>query len=236
MDAYFMLLNFRTLFQLLLGKGCKIDLFLSDWLDHIFSNLELYIIQQDNDRTFLAQVLHCINQTVHLYLDSCSKNPRVDVRDNLLNHEEKRDLIEQKNFIQKLPSAIKAIFLSTDKDKENDRLLENGGKYRGGKRKLEDDDKHIGKRIYNKIKELQKYKLKPKESFQPYYDKTREYPKFPEGIPCMKFLLKGYCHSKCSRLHNLTKDQEKEFNKFILNIRDQIQDQDFQRGAADTDP
>jgi hypothetical protein len=44
MDAYFMILNFKTLFQLLLGKGCEIDLFLSDWLDHIFSNRELYII------------------------------------------------------------------------------------------------------------------------------------------------------------------------------------------------
>ena len=91
---------------------------------HIFSNRDLYIIQQDNDRAFLAQVPHCINQSIHLYLDSRSKNTRVNIWDNLLNHEEKRDLIEQKNFIQKLSSAIKAIFLSTNKDKENDKNLE----------------------------------------------------------------------------------------------------------------
>lgn len=52
----------------------------------------------------------------------------------------------------------------------------------------------------------------------------------------MKFLLKGYCHSKCSRLHSLKKDKEKEFDKFILNVKDQIKDQDFQQGAANVDP
>ncbi len=130
-----MLLNFKTIFQLLFGNGCEIDLFLLEWLDHIFSNRELYIIQQDDDRTFLAQVLHCINKAVHLYLDSCSKNTRVDVRDNLLNQEDKRDLIKQKNFIQKLPSAIKSIFFSTEKEIE--RTNDNGGKFKnGGKRKL----------------------------------------------------------------------------------------------------
>lgn len=41
MDAYFMLLN---LFQLLLGKDCEINLFLMEWLDHIFSNHEIYIV------------------------------------------------------------------------------------------------------------------------------------------------------------------------------------------------
>lgn len=38
MDAYFMLLNFCTLFQLLFGKNCKIDVFLTEWLEHIFNN------------------------------------------------------------------------------------------------------------------------------------------------------------------------------------------------------
>lgn len=66
MDAYFMLLIFKSLFQLLSRKGCEIDVFLTRWLEHIFSNRELYIVQQDNNQTFLAQVLHCINQVVHL--------------------------------------------------------------------------------------------------------------------------------------------------------------------------
>jgi hypothetical protein len=73
MYVYFMILNLCAIFQLLFGNGCEIDVFLTEWLDHIFSNRELYIIQQDDDRTFLAQVLHCINQSTHLYLDSCSK-------------------------------------------------------------------------------------------------------------------------------------------------------------------
>ncbi len=128
-----------------------------------------------------------------------------------------------RNFSTKNLSAIKAIFLSTNKDKENDKNLE-----KGGKMKLEDEDKNIGKRIDNKIKELLKYKLKPKESFQPYYDKSQDFPKFPEGIPCMKLLIKSYCHSKCFCLHNLMKDQEKECNKFFLTARDQIKEQDFQ--------
>lgn len=38
MDAYFMLLNFCTLFQLLFGKNCEIDVFLTEWLEHIFNN------------------------------------------------------------------------------------------------------------------------------------------------------------------------------------------------------
>ncbi len=56
MDAYFMLLKYKTLFQLLFGQGCEIELFLTEWLEHIFSNREIYIIQQDDDLTFLAQV------------------------------------------------------------------------------------------------------------------------------------------------------------------------------------
>ncbi len=66
MDAYFMILNFKTLFHLSLGKGCEIALFLSDLLDHVFSNRELYIIQQDDDPTFLTQILHCLKQSIHL--------------------------------------------------------------------------------------------------------------------------------------------------------------------------
>jgi hypothetical protein len=93
MDAYFMLFNFRALFQLLFGKNCKIDISLMEWLEHFFSKHELYIIQQDDDRTFLTQVLHCINQSVHLYLESCCRSSRADIQDQLLNHEEKRNLI-----------------------------------------------------------------------------------------------------------------------------------------------
>ncbi len=235
MDAYFMILNFKMVLQLVFGKNSEIDLFLNEWLEHIFSNRELYIIQQDDNRTFLAQVLHCINQAIHIYLDSCSKKSRVDARDNLLNQDDKRDLIEQRNFIQKPPSAIKSIFDSTDK--ENDKNDENGGKGKnGGKRKYDDNDRQIGKRIDNKVKELQKFRLKPKDSFQPYYDKSRDGPKFKEGLPCMKFLLKGYCHTKCNRLHHLTNDQQKEFEKFLINVRDSIKDQDFQQGAAVAEP
>jgi hypothetical protein len=62
MDSYFMLLNYKTIFQLLFGKGCKIDLFLSEWLDRIFSNRELYIFQKDNDGTFLAKSFTAITR------------------------------------------------------------------------------------------------------------------------------------------------------------------------------
>ncbi len=236
MDAYFMVLNFRAIFHLLFGQECEINIFLTEWLDHIFSNQELYIVQQDDDRTFLAQVLHCIYQATHLYPDSCNRNHRVDVRDNLLNHDDKCNLIEQQNFIQKLPSTIKSIFSSTDK--ENDRDLDNSNKIKGGKRKLDDDDKQLGKIIDNKVKELQRFKLKAKESFQPYYDKSRDCPKFSNGLPCMKFLLKGHCHSKCTRLHSLSKDQEKEFEKFVNSIKDSLnqENQDFHQGVVDAEP
>jgi hypothetical protein len=54
----------------------------------------------------------------------------------------------------------------------------------------------------------------------------------------MKFFLKGHCHTKCNRLHNLSKDQEKEFEKFINNIKETIKKEelDFHRGAADAEP
>jgi hypothetical protein len=78
-----------------------------------FFKHEIYIVQQDDDHTFLAQVLHRINQAIHLYLDSCSKNPKFDVRENLLHHDEKRNQIEPRNFTQKLPTAIKMIFQTT---------------------------------------------------------------------------------------------------------------------------
>lgn len=151
-DAYFMLFNFWTIFQLLLGVGCEIDNFLTEWLDHIFSYRELYILQQDDDQSFLAQVLHCINQAVHLYLESCSKNSRVVVRDNLVHHDDKRDLIEQRNFHHKLPSTIKSIFSSNKADDKDD----GRGCQKGAKRKFDNDngDKAYGKCIDNKNKDI----------------------------------------------------------------------------------
>ncbi len=120
---------------------------------------------------------------------------------------------------------------------ENDKNLENGGKGKNnGKQKIEDDDKQIGKRIDNKTKELQRIKLKPKESFQPFYEKSRDCPRFKDGIPCIKFLLKGYCHSKCNRLHHLSNDQLREFKNFINNIKDSIKEQVFQQGSAEIEP
>ncbi len=35
MDAYFMVQNFRAIFQILFGLSCEIDIFLTEWLDHI---------------------------------------------------------------------------------------------------------------------------------------------------------------------------------------------------------
>jgi hypothetical protein len=238
MDAYFMLFNYRALFQLLFGKNGEIDIFLMEWLEHIFSNRELYIIQQDDDRTFLAQVLHCINQSIHLYLKSCSKSSRADVRDQLQNHDEKRNLIEQRNFNHRLPSAIKSIFLSTDKENEKE-PPDDSGKKGGGKRKFTpDDDKNFGQRIDNKAKELQKFKLRQSESFQPFYDKQRDCPKFKEGLPCMKFLLKGHCHTKCNRMHSLDQNQQQEFSKFVSDVREFVKqaNQDFQQGAVEEQP
>jgi hypothetical protein len=36
MDAYFMILNFKMVLQLLFGKNSKVDLFFNEWLEHIF--------------------------------------------------------------------------------------------------------------------------------------------------------------------------------------------------------
>ncbi len=58
MEAYFMLLNYKTLFQLLFGQGCEIKIFLTEWLECIFSNHEIYIIQQDNDVSSPSPSLH----------------------------------------------------------------------------------------------------------------------------------------------------------------------------------
>lgn len=90
MEAYFMLLNYETLFQLLFGQGCEIKIFLTEWLYVYFQTMRSTSFNKT--MMFLAHVLHCINQAVHLYLDSCSKNTRVDVKDNVLNQEDKRDL------------------------------------------------------------------------------------------------------------------------------------------------
>jgi hypothetical protein len=65
---------------------------------------------------------------------------------------------------------------------------------------IKEEDKQIGKRIDNKVK--------PKDSFQPYY----------------------------KRSHHLTKDKEKEFEKFVINVRDSIKEQDFQQEAAEAEP
>lgn len=88
----------------------------------------LYAIQLSNSiSTLIRQKLrHWYNQSIHLYLESCSKSSRADVHDQLLNHDKKRNLIEQRNFSHRLPSAIKSIFLSTDK--ENEKKPDNSGK------------------------------------------------------------------------------------------------------------
>ncbi len=75
----------------------------------------------------------------------------MDVRDNSLSHEEKRDLIEQIKFTHKLPSTIKAIFDSNDKENNNNnKIIGNANKNKEGKRKHDEDDKNIGKHIDNK--------------------------------------------------------------------------------------
>jgi hypothetical protein len=76
---------------------------------------------------------------------------------------------------------------------EKDKATKKGGGDQGGgngKRKFEEDQEKLGKQVDNKIKELQKFKLKPNNSLQPYYERQKECPKFKKGILCMKFLLK----------------------------------------------
>jgi len=236
MDAYFMVFNFRALCQLLFGQDCELSVFLTEWLDHIFNNRELYIIQQEDNKTFLAQVLQCINQSTHLYLDSCSKHLRSDVRDHLLNHENHRELIEHRNFTHRLPKAIQDIFASNSVKEEKYKDTKKGGGNQGGgngKRKFEEDQEKLRKRVDNKIKELQKFKLKPNESFQPYYERQKECPKFKEGILCMKFLLKGHCHANCKRIHNLSKEHIEKFQKFYSEVKESIREMDFPERAAE---
>jgi hypothetical protein len=54
----------------------------------------------------------------------------------------------------------------------------------------------------------------------------------------MKFLLKGHFHTKCSHLHNLLKEKEKEIEKSINDIKQSIRKEelDFQRGGAGAEP
>jgi hypothetical protein len=86
-------------------------------------------------------------------LDYCSKSSRADTRVHLLNHDKKRNLIQQRNFNHKLPAAIKSIYKLTDD--ENDKLPDHNGK-KGGKRKLStEDDKQFGKHTkWNRLHSL----------------------------------------------------------------------------------
>jgi hypothetical protein len=69
--------------------------------------------------------------------------------------------------------------------------------------------------------------LNPRNLSNHITKKTRDCPRFKDGIPCMKFLLKGYGHTECNHLHDLLNDQLKEFKRFINNIRESIKEQDF---------
>jgi hypothetical protein len=54
----------------------------------------------------------------------------------------------------------------------------------------------------------------------------------------MKFLLKGHCHTKCNCLNSLYQNQQREFGKFVADVREfakQAQ-QDFQQGAVEEQP
>ena len=85
MDGLVMSHNFHALLALFFGKETQVAKAVSSWVGHMLNWEAVYEAQQNNDHTFMTQLLFPIDSMVKLHLDSCQQAKSMDeVNDEIL--------------------------------------------------------------------------------------------------------------------------------------------------------
>jgi hypothetical protein len=229
MDMVWMTQNFYSVISLCFGRNADSASFLKDWADHMYKNRLMYTSLQASDPFFFAKVLFAIDNALQIHRRSCSTTPdRSSVNDRILLMSETQDSILRHSFIQQIPKSISDkinFLLENTKDNKH----QGGGKHNG--RQGQGNEYHHFKPdiITDNDKNHTNWRIKEGEDFaKTFYKNQKQCPKTQDGKPiCMKFFIRGFCDKNCTRVHKLSPDEEKNFNRFITNCRKGASKPDF---------
>jgi hypothetical protein len=127
-------------------------------------------------------------------------------------------MILRHNYIQQIPKCI------AEKVPDPNESLKQGGGGGGQGRGKDPKIRKISIKkdlITDDDKNHKKWRVKPGENFtKVFYFNQKKCPKNKDGkLLCMKFFLRGFCDASCTRIHKLTADDEKAFDKFVNDCR-----------------
>jgi hypothetical protein len=188
----------------------------------------MYTSLHASDYTFFAKVLFCIDSAIQTHWKSCrDSEDRESVNDRVLLVQDQHDMILRHSFTQQIPRIILDKIPHLDESTKQGTGGGGQGKGKGGKDKnhLNNDKKDI---ITDDDKKHLKWRVRPGENFTKiFYFNQKLCPKNKDGkLLCMKYFLRGFCDASCSRIHKLTSDDEKAFDKFVSDCRATNEEED----------
>jgi hypothetical protein len=214
-----MVQNFHSIISLCFGQMSHSSQFLKSWASHIYENRIMNTSLQTSDYLFYAKVLFCIDSALQTHWKSCRDyEDRSSVNDHVLFIQDQQEMILRHNFTQQVPKYI------MDKvQNPNENAKQGGGGNGLGGGRDQRDKKNLDKKnlINNDDARHKKWRVKPGENFtKVFYFNQKKFPKTKEGkLICMKFFRRGFCDASCTRIHKLTAEDEKAFDKFVSDCR-----------------
>jgi hypothetical protein len=131
--------------------------------------------------------------------------------------QDQQDMLLHHNFIQQLPKSISdKISDPIEKNVSNNKEGKQGGKFKPGFQK--EFNKEL---ITDSDKSHLRWRIQDGEDFAKiFYSNQRKCPKTKDGKTiCMKLFLRGFCDKSCPRVHKLSLEDEKAFDKFVIDCR-----------------
>jgi len=222
MDLVWMTQNYHAVIALCFGPKSHSAKFLQDWGNHMYNNRLMYKSLQAKDNTFFTQVLFCIDRALQIHWRSCCNcEDRESVNDRVLFMSDKRDLIVEHNFTYTIPKLLQDKVLKPPQDLPDH---DKGQKFLKGKNDKDPKDKD-NKNGLKSLKDIivdndpnhAPWRLQDGENFSKlFYLNQKKCPKTADGKQiCMKFFIRGICDKPCTRVHKLSKDDEKNFGHFV---------------------
>jgi hypothetical protein len=228
MSAIFMLENLKAITTLCFGEESHSTICIQSWVDHMMRHRQMYKSCHESDNSFLTQVLFAIDTALQIHWRSCADaEDRTSVNDKILIMDDLQMNIERHNFSYLLPKNL------LDKLQPEQKPEDDGAKYPKNKKFKGDKDKDNNNFKKNRITDNHtQWHLKETENFaEIFYANKSKCPRTKDGILiCMKFFIRGFCDRNCTRAHQLSESEEKEFDIFISHCRKK----DFPQGAGGT--
>ena len=224
-EAIDMLQNMYSICCLFFNKSSIMTQSIKSVIEHILRHKTHYEARQMNDSTFMTQVLQRLDLAIQLHLASClHEESRGDVDDSCLDLKTDFGEILANKFKVEVFDCLKTKVI----EPENRTNKRHGGK---------DDELFVQNKSINSS-----WKLRSNEQFSKVFHRhVEKCPKDNGNLICMRFFIKGSCLPSCKRLHQLSSDGAKKFDKFVKDCRASVnkkqktneKDQDFQEGAKE---